>query len=103
PTAGRFRCQRSRRRRDLQIDGAGLHCGAERLLAANLMGKGFGMRARRSSRHVFGFVLASSFFAFALGVLGSPAFAATSGWAGETILSTPNANSGGWEPAVAAD
>jgi hypothetical protein len=61
------------------------------------------MRARRSRGHVVGFVLVVAVSVFAIGLLGSPAFAATSGWAGETILSTPNTSAGGWEPAVAAD
>ena len=75
--------------------------GAKRLRADRL-GEGVGMSAQLST-HVFGFVLASSFLAVALGSLGSPAFAASSGWAGETILSIPNNSAGGWEPAIAAD
>lgn len=61
------------------------------------------MRINVIRRRVPAFITATLMSALVVGLIGSPASGATSGWAGESIISQPNSGSGAFEPAVAAD
>jgi hypothetical protein len=54
-------------------------------------------------RRVPAFITASLMTALAIGLMGSPVSGATTGWAGESIISQTNNSSGAFEPAIAAD